>query len=154
MQKNVIYLDNGATTKPYGEALEYAKKYYDDCFYNASALYSGGVDANKALKDARSVLNSVFGDNFEVIFTSCGSESDNTAVFSYARRGNVVTTLGEHSAIIKPVTELKNSGFDVRFALLNDDGSVNVENLLSLIDRFSLSLSTLFSVDAVSSSPV
>ncbi len=135
MQNDLIYLDNGATTKPLSEALSYAKKYYDDCYYNASALYLGGVTANKAISEARNVISSVFGSNYEVIFTSCGSEADNTAVFSYSKRGNIVTTLGEHSAVYAPFMELKNSGLDVRFATLNEDGSVNVENLLSLIDK-------------------
>ena len=89
-------------------------------------------------KKARSALLSQVADTekFELIFTSCGTESDNQAVFGYGRRGNVVTTEGEHSAVISSVTELKNRGTtEARFAPLLPDGRVNVEKLLALVDE-------------------
>lgn len=131
----MIYLDNAATTKPLSSAIEYASKYNNDLFFNPSAKYHGGVEVFGAVKEARETLSKLVGSNFDVIFTSCGSESDNTAVFSYCKRGNAVTSLGEHSAVHVPFTELKNGGYDARFCSLNDDGSVNVQNLLSLIDK-------------------
>lgn len=141
--QNVIYLDNGATTKPFKNSIENAKKYIDECYYNASSLYGGGVSANVALNDARKAILSVFGANFEVIFTSCGSESNNTAINSYLKRGNAVTTLSEHSAVYEPFMECKNNGYDARFASLNVDGSVNVEKLLSLIDKNTVFVSVM-----------
>lgn len=131
----LIYLDNAATTKPLQSALNDASIYNCEQFFNASALYRGGLDSSKAIFTARETLKNVIGENFDVIFTSCGSESDNTAIFSYCKRGNAVTTLGEHSAVHKPFTELAMRGFDSRFATLNKDGSVNINSLLSLIDK-------------------
>ncbi|MBQ4054011.1 MAG: aminotransferase class V-fold PLP-dependent enzyme, partial [Clostridia bacterium] len=62
-------------------------------------------------------------------------ESDNQAIFSFARRGNAVTTAGEHSAVAAAFQELKTRGVaEPRFAPLNQDGSVNVEKLLALVD--------------------
>ena len=74
-------------------------------------------------------------DSFETVFTSGGTEADNQAVFSCARRGNAVTDAGEHAAIHASFTELKNRGVEPRFAPVNRDGSVNAEALLSLVDE-------------------
>ena len=133
--KNIIYLDNGATTKPDVKAIEYASAFITDNYFNPSATYHEGIQVANELKSAKETFKKVIGDNFEILFTSCGTESDNTAVFSYSKRGNIVTTLAEHSAIHAPFTHLKNQGLDVRFAKINEDGSVNIDSLLSLIDK-------------------
>ena len=138
-----IYLDNGATTKPFKSSIEYASAYLEDCFYNPSSLYGGGVNASLALNAARKVIASAFPQNFEVIFLSCGSEANNMAINSYLKRGNAVTTLSEHSCVYEPFMEFKNNGYDARFATLNEDGSVNVENLLSLVDKNTVFVSVM-----------
>lgn len=130
----MIYLDNAATTKPNIAALENAQKYLSEEFFNPSAKYRGGINASLVLKQAKQTFSKIFGSNFEVIFTSCGTESDNTAIYSYSKRGNIVTSLGEHSAVFAPLDGLKKQGYDARFAKINPDGSVNEESLLSLID--------------------
>ena len=130
-----IYLDNAATTKPNSEALEFAiNKLADDGFYNPSALYSRARRVSVEVDAARKQILSFFPKGYNLTFTSCGSESDNTAIFSFAKRGNVVTTLGEHSAVYNTFNEVKQRGVEVRFAPLNKNGSVNEEKLLSLID--------------------
>lgn len=134
----MIYLDNAATTKPSLTAFERAQVYVTEKFYNPSGLYNEGYALQSELKQARSALLSKVADEtaFELVFTSCGSESDNQAIFSFARRGNAVTSVGEHSAILAPFAELKNRGIaETRYAPLEKDGRVNVETLLSLIDE-------------------
>ncbi len=133
--KNTIYLDNGATTKPDLEAIEYANTYITDNYFNPSATYHEGIGVANELKGAKENFKRIIGANFDVIFTSCGTESDNMAIFSYCKRGNIITTLGEHSAVHAPFTHLKNQGVDVRFAKINPDGSVNIDSLLSLVDK-------------------
>lgn len=133
----MIYLDNAATTKPSASAFERATAYVTEKFYNPSALYREGFAMQGELKKARSVLLSKVADEsaFELVFTSCGTESDNQAIFSFARRGNAVTTAGEHSAVSAAFHELKTRGVvETRIAPLNKDGSVNVEKLLALVD--------------------
>jgi cysteine desulfurase len=130
----MIYLDNAATTKPLTKALDSAKFINEEVYFNASARYHGGVMASNIVKTARENISKCIGSDFDVIFTSCGSEADNTAIYSYLRRGNAVTTLGEHSAVYEPFMDLKNKGYDSRFAKINIDGSVNEDSLLSLID--------------------
>ena len=132
----MIYFDNAATTKPDENSLKQAEKYLMHDFYNPSALYAEGHKINLDLKQSAVNILSPIGDmnSFSVIFTSCGTEADNQAIFCGGKRGNVVTALGEHSAVYSAVNEIKQRGIEVRFARLNSDGSVDVEHLLSLID--------------------
>lgn len=131
----MIYLDNAATTEPDGEALLKSAEYYRNEFWNPSALYAGGLAVKKRISEIKEEILKPFPLSFEAVFVSCGSEADNTAVFSFAKRGNAVTTSGEHSAIFESFGELKKRGVEPRFATLNKDGSVNVENLISLVDE-------------------
>ena len=133
----MIYLDNAATTRPSDGALARAKKYLTDCFYNPSALYHGGAEAARLLSEARAYLTAQAADpaRFSLVFTSCGTEADNQAIFSAARRGNAVTTQGEHAAVYESYKELKNRGVEPRFAPLHADGSVDEDALLAMVDE-------------------
>ncbi len=133
----MIYLDNAATARPDAECYKAAEKYILTDYYNPSALYAGGYNLHLELKKAgRNILSLVADDeNYSIIFTSCGTEADNQAIFCGGRRGNVVTTGGEHSAVFSSATELSRRGIEVRFAGLNPDGSVNEEELLKLVDE-------------------
>lgn len=130
----MIYLDNAATTKPFAEVAESALDSYNDNFFNPSALYRGGIAVKNSINSAKSEILKFFPSGYELVFTSGGTEADNLAIFSSARRGNAVTTLGEHSAVYESFKELKNRGIETRFAALNKVGGVDEENLLSLID--------------------
>ena len=133
----MIYLDNAATTVPDEGAVNAAMQFLkaDGCF-NPSALYRAGFEAHKAIDEARRVLLSFVAPQggYELVFTGSGSEADNQAIFSSAKRGNFVTTSGEHAAIYNSAKELEKHGVEVRFAPLNSDGSVNAEALLKLVD--------------------
>ena len=132
----MIYLDNAATTRPDKDAVEAALPYLHEKYFNPSALYGGGVLVQGELRRAREFLLSQIADKtrFELFFTSCGSEADNTAIFSAARRGNAVTTAGEHAAVFQSFTELRQRNIEPRFAPLLSDGRVDTEALLSLVD--------------------
>lgn len=130
----MIYLDNAATTQPLFAALQAAEKFNEESFFNPSALYRGGLRVREEVEKARDLLLSRFPSGYDAIFTSCGSEGDNTAVFSFAKRGNAVTTAGEHPAIRESFKALSARGVEPRFAKLNANGSVNEESLLSLVD--------------------
>ena len=133
----MIYLDNAATTKPNEKAIQKAEKFLLTKYFNPSAMYREGFVLQGELKKARSALLFGVADEsaFEVVFTSCGTEANNQAIFTYARRGNAVTTKGEHSAVSAPFDELKTRGvLEPRFAPLQKDGRVDIEKLLALID--------------------
>lgn len=130
----MLYFDNAATTAPSISALEKAELFNHKMYFNPSTLYSGGLNCAKEIRNSKdSILRNLGTSNHEVIFTSCGSESDNMAIFCAVKRGTFVTDKGEHSAVYKSFLELKNRGQKILFSELNIDGSVNVENLLNLV---------------------
>ncbi len=132
----MIYLDNAATTKPEEAVLELAKICLEEQFYNPSALYAEGYNLHLELEKARKkiLLKAADPEKYSIVMTSCGTEADNQAIFCGGRRGNIVTTMGEHAAVYAAACEAGRRGVEARFASLNSDGSVNVENLLSLVD--------------------
>ncbi len=132
----MIYLDNAATTRPQKEALKEAEAAIDN-YYNPSALYGGGLEAARAVNKAREEILALMHceRNFELIFTSCGTEADNQIIFSSARRGNFVTTAGEHAAVYECAKELKGRGVEVRFVPIGKDGSVDSNAVLELVDE-------------------
>lgn len=132
----MIYLDNAATTRPEDCVLEAADRYLKEQFYNPSALYAEGYNLHLELEEARRNIVSHIADpdEYESVLTSCGTEADNQALFCGGRRGNIVTTYGEHAAVFSAANELARRGIEARFAALNPDGGVNVDSLLSLTD--------------------
>lgn len=132
----MIYFDNAATTKPSKTALQKAQIFNEELFYNPSALYHGGLECAKSIKEAKeNILKKLSASNYDLIFTSCGTESDNTAIFSGAKRGLAVTDKGEHAAVFKTFNELKNKNVNVEFIDLNSDGSVNTEKLFAFLEN-------------------
>lgn len=133
----MIYLDNAATTRPLKSATEEAERALDSLYFNPSASYAGGIQTHKEIEKAREELLFYLGggENFELIFTSSGTEADNQAVFGSVKRGNLVVSGGEHAAVYECAKELKNRNIEVRFAPLLRDGAVDSEALLRLVDE-------------------
>ncbi len=130
----MIYLDNAATTAPVKEALERAEKFYAENYFNPSAQYAEAVNVRREIERAREFFTELFPE-FSLLFTSGGTEADNQAIFSFARRGNAVTTMGEHPAVENCFKKCKDFGVEPRFARVEKDGSVTEEELLSLVDE-------------------
>ena len=133
---NLIYFDNAATTKPSINALKSAEKFNNQLFFNPSALYREGLNIAGEIKRSKELILKSLGvstNTFDVIFTSCGSESDNMAIFGCVKRGVFVTDKGEHSAVYKSFLELKNRGLQVEFIDLNIDGGVNERALYDYV---------------------
>ena len=132
----MIYFDNAATTRPDAESVSAAQRYLNEDFFNPSALYREGFEVHRVLNDARRrILACIAPQGFELIFTGSGTEADNQVIFSAARRGNFVTTEGEHAAVYASAKELARRGMEVRFARLRADGSVDADDLLSKVDE-------------------
>ncbi len=138
METKVIYLDNAATTKPYDTVVEkflLCQKHY----FNPSALYQQASDGAVAIRNAKkSILKALYapeGDN--LYFTSGGTESDNWAIFATKKpKGSrIIVGEGEHDAVIAPAKELEMQGYDVCFAPVNPDGSVNEEKFAELVNE-------------------
>lgn len=130
----MIYLDNAATAKPLSQIVNECVAEHETQFFNPSALYRGGVAAHDKLKLAREEISGYISSRHSLVLTSGGSESDNTAIFSFCKRGNFITTMSEHAAVYNCFEKLRTGGADCRYAPLKRNGSVDSEQLLSLID--------------------
>ena len=115
----MIYLDNSATTKPCPEAVEAMMTAMTENWGNPSALYNFGIDTARQLKTARHTVAAALGaEPDRVFFTSGGTEADNWAIFSTAKRygkknKHIITTAIEHHAILHCMKELESQGFEV-----------------------------------------
>ena len=128
-----FYFDNAATTAPDKEILSSAASFCAENFYNPSAKYSKALRVRSVLEGCRKdILDRYYAR--KLVFTSCGTEADVTAILSFGKRGNIVTTEGEHAAVYKTFEQLKQRGIEVRYAKLLYGGAVDREDLLSKID--------------------
>ncbi len=104
MSTKVVYMDNNATTRVAPEVLEVMLPYFSDLYGNPSSMHTFGGQVGNALKDARQQIADLIGASpDEIIFTSCGTESDSTAILSalqaYPEKRHIVTTRVEHPAV-------------------------------------------------------
>jgi len=137
----IYYFDNAATTRVDDEITKLIDKYNGEKYFNPSSLTAFSLSVAKDIQSARERVAGVLGCKAdEIYFTSGGTESDNTAILGSLSKhsGNIVTTETEHSAVYKTVNYLKNKGYEIRFAAVNSDGSVNVESLINNVDENTL----------------
>lgn len=136
-ESKIIYLDNAATTRPYNEVVDRFLNCQNH-YFNPSALYQqandGAITIKNAKKSILKALHAPDGDN--LYFTSGGTESDNWAIFATKKpKGSrIIVGDGEHDAVIAPAKELEMQGYDVCFAPVNPDGSVNEEKFAKLVN--------------------
>jgi cysteine desulfurase len=130
-----VYLDNSATTPVDPRVLEAMLPYFSVDFGNASSIHSFGQKARAAVEDARQKVASLAGaDSREIIFTSGGTESDNTAIRGIAwqlreKGRHIVTTRIEHSAVLAACRQLEGEGFTVTYLPVDSDGVVDPQVL-------------------------
>ena len=144
----MIYLDNSATTKPCREAVEAITKTLTEDWANPSALYGFGFDAAKNLRTARQTVAAALGaEPDRVFFTSGGTEADNWAVFSAARRfgkkkKHIITTAIEHHAILNCMKDLELQGYDVTYLQPDNQGRIALADLKAALrqDTFLVSI--------------
>jgi len=133
---DLIYLDNAATTKAYKEIDEVISNFNQNLYFNPSALYKPSVDVFVEINSAREYIKqSLYAPDGDLIFLSGGSEADNTALFcSKKKKGcRIIVGGGEHDAINNSANQLLAQGYDVVFAPINPDGSVNIEEYTKLV---------------------
>lgn len=136
--EKLIYLDNAATTRIYPETASMIMKESIDDFFNPSALYKPSVRLSVKIKNARdSIKSALHAPDGELYFTSGGTESDNTALFCTrkAKGSRVIVGLGEHDAIINGASQLSAQGYDVVFAPIKTDGSIDVDEFKKLLNE-------------------
>ena len=157
----MIYLDNSATTKPCAEAVAAMTAALTENWGNPSALYGFGIDAAKLLRTARMQVAAAMGaEPDRVFFTSGGTEADNWALFSTAKRfgkkkKHIITTAIEHHAILHAMQELEHQGFEVTYLQPDGEGRITLLQLKEALrpDTFLVSI-MMFNNEAGSVMPI
>ena len=134
---SIYYLDNNATTAVAPEVVEAMMPYFQCEWGNPSSAYYFGHHLGKEIDQARVKVAAMINCSpRELIFTSCGTESDNTAIFSALEttgKKHIVTSAVEHSAITKQMDFLKAKGYQVTFIPVESDGTLNPASVESAI---------------------
>ncbi len=139
LSERLIYMDHAATTAVRPEALEAMLPYFGVSFGNPSSIYTLAQEARNAVDDARQTIAGLIGCRIsELIFTSGGTESDNTALkgvaFALRNVGNhIITTAVEHHAILHTCHQLEQFGFDVTYLPVDRHGLVDPDDVAKAI---------------------
>lgn len=137
----MIYLDNNATTRVAPEVFEAMRPYLTEEFGNASSAHALGRPARQAIEDARAQVAELVGasDPNEIVFTSCGSESDNWAIGGWLEanpeRRHIVTTRVEHEAVRNLCEHLAELGCEVSWLEVDRNGEVDLDDLRRALRR-------------------
>lgn len=125
----MIYLDHNATTPVDPRVFEAMAPFLTSQWGNPSSIYRAGQDVRKAVEDAREIVAGLINAGpKEVVFTSGGTESDNTSIKGIALnrgKGHIVTSVIEHPAVLKVVEWLEKQGFAATYVPVGSDGVVD-----------------------------
>ncbi len=136
---NPIYLDNNATTRVDPSVVEAMLPYFTEQFGNPSSLHSFGNKVGMALKKARQQVQALIGaeHDSEIIFTSCGTESDSTAILSALKaqpeRRELITTTVEHPAVLSLCQHLEKEGYTVHYLKVDGKGRLDLDEYAKLL---------------------
>ncbi len=128
----IIYLDNNATTQVAPEVVEAILPYLTEHYFNPSSMYEPARTTSDAIADSRKRIAKCLGgvSASEILFTSCATESNNTAIFGTVQatpsRRHVITTAVEHPAVHIVCKELERRGLDVDFLRVDKNGQVDM----------------------------
>ena len=137
----VIYLDNNATTQCSPAVVEAMLPYFSEKYGNASSMHTFGGNNRHVIDQARQQVASLIGAAHadEIIFTSCATESDNTAIFSavrsYPKKKHIITSAVEHPAIMEPYKYLEAQGYRVDFIGVDEYGRFDMQRFQSVLDE-------------------
>ncbi len=146
-----VYMDNAATTALKKEVLEAMMPYLTDIYGNPSSLHTFGQEAHKAVENARhqvaKALNAA--DDKEIIFTGCGTESDNMVLLGiaqrYAKKGkHIITTAVEHHAVLYTAQRLEKLGYEVTYLPVDEYGMVTAAQVREAIRPDTILVSVMF----------
>lgn len=136
-----VYLDNNATTQCLPEVIEAMLPYFGEKYGNASSMHTFGGSNRKAIDIARQQVADLIGAQYadEIIFTSCASESDNTAILSAVRtqpkKKHIITSAVEHPAVMEPFKYLEVQGYRVDFIGVDEKGNFDMARFKEVLDE-------------------
>ncbi|MBU4211573.1 MAG: cysteine desulfurase NifS [Verrucomicrobia bacterium] len=135
-----VYLDNNATTQPAPEVIEAMLPFFTELWGNPSSMHVFGGQVRRHVELARAQVAELIGaDPSEILFTSCGTESDNMAIRGAVEAAsppvNVITTRVEHPAVLEPCRMLKERGVPVIELEVDDKGQIRLDDLRLALSR-------------------
>ncbi|MHC4474935.1 MAG: cysteine desulfurase NifS [Planctomycetota bacterium] len=136
---SIIYFDNNATTKVAQEVLEEMQPLFCELYGNPSSMHTFGGQLSRKIRKAREQVATLLGcDPSEIIFTGCGTESDNTAIkgtlAAAPNKRKVITTRVEHPAVLTVCRDLENHGYNVVELGVDRQGQLDLAELEEQID--------------------
>ena len=147
----MIYLDYVATTPLRPEVLTTYNNLLEKYFFNADSIYDKGIEVNRLMEHSRKLISEMLKvKEDELIFTSCGSESNNLAIkgvaFQYQNRGkHIITTAIEHSSVYETCKELeKTFGFEVTYLKVDQKGRISLQELQDSIRDDTILVSIMY----------
>ena len=150
MSQNLIYLDNNATTKVDEKVVEAMLPYFSEEYGNPSSIYDLAHTANTAVRHSREAIKEFLGakDAKEIIFTSCGSESANTAIkgvleLNRAKKHKKKTKI-EHPCVLNLYKDLENKGYRADYIGVDSNGDLDVQELLSKVEKDTALVSVMY----------
>jgi cysteine desulfurase len=129
-----IYMDNNATTQVAPEVIEEMLPYFGQYYGNPSSMHTFGGNVGMKIKEARSKLADLLGAQpEEIVYTSCGTESDSTAIWAALRsnpdKRHIITSKVEHPAVKNLCEYLDQNGYRVTFVPVDSYGNLDLDNL-------------------------
>ena len=144
----MIYLDNAASTQIHEDVLEAMLPYLKEQYGNPSSIHRYGRLANKAIEKARKQIAMLINaDSSEILLTSGGTESNNTALYGIAEKkphSQIITSSIEHDAILEPCKKLAKDGFDVIYLPVDTHGIVDLSVLKNSLSDNTCLVSIMF----------
>ncbi|MGZ8248314.1 cysteine desulfurase NifS [Methylomagnum sp.] len=134
-----IYLDNNATTACDPKVVEAMLPFFLEQFGNPSSIHSFGSGVGRALSKARKQIQVLLGaeHDSEIVLTSCGTESDNTAILSalkcFPNRKEIITTVVEHPAVLALCAQLEKEGYTIHRLKVDGKGRLDMEEYRTLL---------------------
>jgi cysteine desulfurase len=144
----MIYLDNNATTRPAAEVLDAMNAVLQSSYGNASSAYTIGREARTIIDDSRTAVADLIGaaNPSEIVFTSCGTESDNWAILgalAASGKKHIVTTTIEHDAVRKLCKYLETKGVRTSWIEVDEAGSLDLGALRTELSEDTAVVSTM-----------
>ncbi len=133
------YLDNAATTKVSASVFEKMKSVFLTDFGNPSSMHRIGMEAEQYIKESKGIISKILKcDPSEIVFTSGGTEANNTALIGAALANNrkgkhIITTRMEHASVYNPLLFLESMGYEITFAPVDKEGHVILDELTGLV---------------------
>ena len=153
----MIYFDNAASTAVHPEVVKEMTPYFDTQYGNPSSIHQFGRKAKNAIEKARKQVAALIGaEPNEILFTSGGTESNNTILYGIPKSqgtkfvlNHIITSAIEHEAILEPCRDLEKNGVKITYLEVDEHGTVNPDDIINSINPQTVIVSIMFANNEV-----